>query len=61
MKARKAGVELQRLDQNRYAVTVDGLVRYVGTLEECERRAAILAPKNDREAQDRALVRALIP
>ena len=57
MKACKAGVEIQRLDENRYAVTIDGVVRYVGTLEECERRAAILIPKNDRAAQDRALGR----
>ena len=57
MKACKAGVEIQRLDENRYAVTIDGVVRYVGTLEECERRAAILTPKNDRAAQDRALGR----
>ena len=38
MKARKAGVEILRLDENRYAVTIDGIVRFVGTLEECERR-----------------------
>ena len=50
----KAGVEILWLDENRYAVTIDGIVRYVGTLEECERRAAILTPKNDRAAQDRA-------
>jgi len=55
MKARRAGVEIQWLDQNRYAVIIDGIVRYVGSLEECERRAAILTPKNDRAAQDRAL------
>jgi hypothetical protein len=53
----KAGVEILWLDENRYAVTIDGIVRYVGTLEECERRAAILTPKNDRAAQDRALGR----
>ena len=57
MKARKARVEILRLDGNRYAVTIDGIVRYVGTLEECERRAAILTPRNDRAAQDRALGR----
>ena len=55
MKAHKAGVEILWLDENRYAVAIDGIVRYVGTLEECERRAAILTPKNDRAAQDRAL------
>ncbi len=57
MKARKAGVEILWLDENRYAVTIDGIVRYIGTLEECERRAAILMPKNDRTTQDRALGR----
>ena len=57
MKARKAGVEILWLDENRYAVAIDGIVRYVGTLEKCERRAAILTPKNDRAAQDRALGR----
>ena len=55
MKARRAGVEIQGLDENRYAFIIDGIVRYVGSLEECERRAAILTPKNDRAAQDRAL------
>jgi hypothetical protein len=57
MKARGAGVEIQRLDEKRYAVAIDGVVRYVGTLEECERRAAIFTPRNDRAAQDRALGR----
>ena len=45
------------LMRHRFAVNLDGLVRYVGTLEECERRAALLVRKNDREAQDRALGR----
>jgi len=57
MKARKAGVEILWLDENRYAVAIDGIVRYVGTLEEYERRAAIFTPRNDRAAQDRALGR----
>ena len=35
-------VAIHRVDERRYAVTVDGVVRYVGTLEECERRAIIL-------------------
>ena len=53
MKARKRGaagsdIAVQRLDDNRYVLTVDGIVRYVGTREECERRVAILTPKNDR-------------
>ena len=57
MRARKPGVEILWLNENRYAVTIDGIVHYVGTLEECERRAAILSPKSDRAAQDRALGR----
>ena len=57
MKAQKAGIVIRQLDENRYAVTIDGIVRYVGTLEECERRAAILMPRNERPAQDRALGR----
>ena len=58
--ARKAGkgdVVIQRLDEWRYAVAVDGLVRYVGSQVECERRAAIQVPKNDRGTQDQALRR----
>jgi hypothetical protein len=57
MKAPKAGVEIQRLDEHRFAVAIDGVVHYVGTLENCELRAAIFTPKNDRAAQDRALAR----
>jgi hypothetical protein len=57
MKTHKGGIVIQRLDERRCVIAVDGVVRYVGTQEECERRAAILAPKNDRAAQDRALAR----
>ena len=57
MKSRKTDVEIQRLDETRFAVVVDGLVRYVGTLDECQRRVAILLQANDRAAQDRALGR----
>ena len=57
MKAQKAGIVIRQLDENRYALTIDGLVRYVGAIEECERRAAILAATTDRAAQDRALGR----
>jgi len=57
MKARKPAVEIQQLDEYRYAVSLDGVVRYVGTREECQRRAALLVVKDDREAQDRALGR----
>ena len=50
-------VVIQPLDKGRFAFAVDGLVRYVGTQEECERRAAILSRKNDRTARDQALLR----
>jgi len=39
------------------ACVFDGVARFVGSLEECERRAAILLPKSDRAAQDKALAR----
>jgi hypothetical protein len=57
MKTHKGDILIQRLDETRYAVAVDGVVRYVGSQAECERRCAILAPKSGRDAQDRALVR----
>jgi len=57
MKAHKGDIAIQRLDEGHYAVAVDGVVRYVGTEEECQRRVAILAPKDDRKAQDQALTR----
>ena len=57
MKTRKEGVAVRRLDENRYAINVDQVVRYVGSQAECERRAEILVQKNSRDAQDRALVR----
>jgi len=56
MKIRHNDVLIQRLDERRFAVTVDGVVRYVGSEAECGRRAAILTPKGDRAAQDKALV-----
>ena len=57
MKPHKIEIVIQRLDEMRFAVAVDGLVRYVGSRAECERRAAIFIPKNDRAAQDQALLR----
>src|SRR5438874_2892744 len=41
-------LEIHRLDDKRYALTLDGFVRYVGTQEECERRAVILGHKKSR-------------
>gem|GEM_PF-3054493 len=57
MKTAKDNIVIVRLDDRRYAVAVDGVARYVGTEEECQRRVALLAPKNDRAAQDEALAR----
>jgi hypothetical protein len=57
MNTHKGDIVIQRLDEWRFAVAVDGLVRYVGSRAECERRAAILMPKYDRATQDQALLR----
>ena len=57
MKTRKEGVAVRRLDDGRYAISLDQIVRYVGSQEECQRRAEMLLPKNTRGAQDRALAR----
>ena len=50
-------IVVQRLDERRYALTIDGIVRYVGTEEECQRRLSMLVPNNDRAKQDEALGR----
>ena len=39
-------------------MSVDQVIRYVGSQEECQRRAEILLPKNNRDMQDLALARA---
>ena len=57
MKTRGSIIVIQRLDEWRYALAVDGIVRYVGTEEECQRRLAMLVPKNERADQDKALGR----
>ena len=57
MKTPHHEIAVARLDEWRYALSVDGLVHYVGSFEECERRLVLLAPKNDRAAQDEALAR----
>ena len=59
MKTRKGEIVIERLDERRYAVTVDGIVRYVGTQEECQQRVAVLTQKKDRADQDEALVRSV--
>ena len=57
MKTQNFDIVIQRLDETRFAVAVCGLVRYVGSQAECQRRAAILLPRNDRATQDQALLR----
>jgi hypothetical protein len=57
MKTQKREVVVQRLDERRYALAVDDVVRYVGTEEECQRRLEMLVPKNERADQDKALGR----
>ena len=59
MKSPKGAIVIARLDERRYAVTVGGIVRYVGTQEECQQRAAMLTQKNDRMDQDEALARSV--
>ena len=59
MKTLRRDISVLRLYEWRYAVSVDGVVRYVGSRDECDRRAAMLAPRNDRAAQDEALMRAV--
>ncbi len=61
MKARENGIEIWDLDATgvRCALAVKGLVCYVGSREECLRRAEILARRTDREHQNQMLARAL--
>jgi hypothetical protein len=59
MKTRKGAIVIERLDERRYAVTVDGVVRYVGTQEECQQRVAMLGEKKDRADQDEALAQSI--
>lgn len=59
MKTHKGAIVIERLDERRYAVTVDGIVRFVGTQEECQQRAAMLIQKKDRADRDKALARSI--
>jgi len=59
MKTGKGVIVIQRLDERRYAVTVGGIVRFVGTQEECQQRVAVLTQKKDRTDQDEALARSV--
>ncbi len=61
MRDTKTGVEIWDLDENgiRCAIAVNGRVRYVGSRDECRRRAKILTYRPDREYEDWMLARAL--
>ena len=59
MKSRKGAIVIERLDERRYAVTIDGIVRFVGIHEECQQRAAMLIQKKDRADRDKALARSI--
>ena len=59
MKTRKGAIVIERLDERRYAVTVDGIVRYIGTQEESQQRVAVLTQKKHRVDQDEALARSV--
>ena len=43
--------------KRRFTLAIDGIVRFIGTEEECGRRLVVLAPNNDRANQDKALAR----
>jgi len=57
MKTHDRNIVIRPLDERRYALDVDGIVRFVGSEEECQRRLAMLAPRKDRPDQDKALAR----
>ena len=58
MRTSKERIAIWQLDESRFALGIDQIIQYVGSREECERRAAILMPKDDRERQDHALTEA---
>jgi hypothetical protein len=61
MKAQENGIEIWDLDATgaRCALAVKGLVCYVGSRDECLRRAEILARRSDRDRQNAMLARAV--
>ncbi len=58
-KQAKTGPEMHDLDGDgrRFAVSVDGIVRFTGSREECEKRLEILTRQTTREEQDKRLGR----
>ena len=59
MKTRSGAIMIERLDERRYAVIVDGIVRFVGTQEECQQRVAVMVQKKDRAEQNKALAQSI--
>ena len=57
----KTGPEMWDLDGDgkRFAVAVDGVIRFTGSREECEQRLGILTQPTTREQQDKRLGRIL--
>ena len=61
MRAGEATIEIQVLDANggRCALLINGLIRFVGSRDQCQQRAEILLRRSVRDRQDRMLGRAL--
>lgn len=53
----KTGPEVRLLDDGRWAVSVDGIIRFTGSREECAKRLEILSRPSSREQQDKSLGR----
>lgn len=54
------GVVIALLDEHdRWSVSLDGVVRFVGSRADCEQRASILTQPNTRKDQDAMLHRAV--
>lgn len=53
----KSGPEVKPLDDGRWAVSVDGVIRFTGSRDECARRLEIISPPSSREQQDKSLGR----
>jgi hypothetical protein len=60
-KHKKTGVEIWDLDGNgtRFALVIGGVIQFVGSHDDCKRRASILDRSGERDYQDKMLRRAL--
>jgi hypothetical protein len=60
-KHKKTSVEIRDLDGNgaRFALVIDGVIQFVGSQDDCKRRASILDRSGERDYQDKMLGRAL--